>query len=102
MTTTIIALVIAAGQMLTGHVVDVVEDSPAYTGVCARFDGPCVPVEGDPTFDCRIHGNRVCGPRASIEAGFDIEPGCYTDGVLTTPWRDDMHGLGRAGCTTSV
>lgn len=76
-------------------------DSPQAAGTAPTVASTSQPAEDEAGFDCRIHGNQVCGPDASIEAGFDIAPGCYTDGKLTTPWRDGMSGLGRGGCILS-
>lgn len=57
---------------------------------------PAVPVieprEDDPGFDCRIHGNEVCGPTG------EHTPGCYRDGVLVMPWSDELRGLVESPC----
>jgi hypothetical protein len=44
-------------------------------------------------FDCRIHGNGMCGPLN--DGGF--APGCYdrSNGVLLEPWREEFYGAGR-------
>lgn len=41
---------------------------------------PKPPVEGEPGFDCRTQGNRICGPGSNFPAG------CYNDGVRVIPW----------------
>lgn len=50
------------------------------------------PREDDPGFDCRVHGNEVCGPTA------EYTPGCYRDGVLVMPWSDELRGLAESPC----
>lgn len=47
---------------------------------------PGHPREDDPGFDCRLHGNRTCGPGAAHAAG------CYVAGALVDPWRPEMYG----------
>lgn len=57
---------------------------------CREFDAHLgVPAEDEPGFDCRMHGNRICGP------GSEYPAGCYRDGALVVPWsdyREDEHG----------
>lgn len=76
-----------------GYQAGVTEAATATPTTAAVPTVQAEPQEDDPAFDCRIHGNDICGPTGEFEAG------CYSDGVLTIPWRDDMRGVGRAGCT---
>ena len=39
------------------------------------WDPATEPAEDDPAFDCRIHGNRICGPGNSQ----GVPPGQYRD-----------------------
>lgn len=48
-------------------------------GIAAGDTGAQVITEDSALWDCRIHGNRVCGP------GSGYPPGRYTDGGLITP-----------------
>lgn len=50
------------------------------------------PNDDEPSFDCRIHGNEVCGPGGAYAAG------CYVDGELAVAWRDEMRGTDRDEC----
>jgi hypothetical protein len=36
------------------------------------------PLEDDPAFDCRIHGNHICGPGAVLPDGSPAYPGDYS------------------------
>ena len=51
------------------------------------------PQEDDPAFDCRIHGNQVCGPTGEFEAG------CYNAGVLVVPWSEALRALDASPCS---
>lgn len=46
------------------------------------------PAEDSAGFDCRVNGNRTCGPTNRQHA----TPGCYVDGQLDKPWTEEMYG----------
>ncbi|AXC38432.1 hypothetical protein SEA_PHRODOBAGGINS_65 [Mycobacterium phage PhrodoBaggins] len=46
---------------------------------------PAPTPEDDPAFDCRYHGNHICGP-LNVDG---YAPGLYIDGVLVDPWPVD-------------
>ncbi|ARB11383.1 hypothetical protein SEA_CHORKPOP_64 [Mycobacterium phage Chorkpop] len=46
---------------------------------------PAPTPEDDPTFDCRYHGNHICGP-LNVDG---YAPGLYIDGVRVDPWPVD-------------
>lgn len=74
-----------------------VGSGPDQTGDSRPTAVPAVqtaePQEDDPAFDCRIHGNDICGPTGEHEAG------CYNAGVLVQPWSDELYGVFESPCT---
>ena len=56
-------------------------------GIAAGDTGAQVITEDSALWDCRIHGNRVCG------AGSGYPPGRYDRGALVAPWAITPAGL---------
>lgn len=54
---------------------DVAEHVPADYARLVFVTTGLEPAEDDPAFDCRIHGNRICGPGNSQ----GVPPGQYRD-----------------------
>lgn len=46
------------------------------------------PAEDSKGFDCRVNGNRTCGPTNRQH----VTPGCYVDGQLDKAWTEEMYG----------
>lgn len=45
--------------------------------------------EDDPSWNCTVDGNRICGPGNANRAA----PGRYVDGVLVDPWPTCGYGI---------
>lgn len=61
-------------------------EAPSATTTTSTLAALPEPHEDEPGFDCRIHGNDVCGPGSGVVAG------CYYAGELVVPWREEMRG----------
>lgn len=63
----------------TGDTGPVSSSAPAPTTVAPKLAPPPEaapePMEDDPAFDCRVHGNRICG-----------DPGSQAENPYTNPW----------------
>lgn len=44
--------------------------------------------EDDPWWDCRVDGNRICGP-SNVQG---VPAGMYAGGVLVTDWQPEWFG----------
>ncbi len=85
-----IAAGIAAGFSI-GNQADMGSDTPAAP--VPTVQEVAQPQEDDPDFDCRVHGNDVCGPTGEHQAG------CYNAGDLVMPWSEELRGQTDSPCT---
>jgi hypothetical protein len=80
-TATAFAAGFITGVVATGISTAVVMSTPGTTPL--TFDLPtqtisAEPNEDDAAWDCRIHGNRICGPGAILPDGTHPYPGDYS------------------------
>lgn len=75
----------SAAEALSSMAEDITYWWNAETGALLRAAPMDAAVEeDDPAFDCRVHGNRVCGPGAFLPDGTAVAPGQYAPGVPFT------------------
>lgn len=82
MITSILTVVATALFAPTGSTAPV-RPAPAYAAPVATYGtvDPGAPIlEDSPLWDCRVHGNRICGPGATVPV--PIGP----DAVILVPW----------------
>lgn len=69
-----LAVGLSIGLPAGGWITGVYDDRPEVTIPATVVADPA---EDTPAFDCRVHGNRICGPSAVLPDGTAAIPGDY-------------------------
>lgn len=70
-----LAVGLSIGLPTGGWIIGVYDDRPTVTVPATVVTAD--PAEDDAAFDCRVHGNRICGPGAVLPGGTAAIPGDY-------------------------